>query len=157
MARVIDRAFGQTGVVEPGAARKVRRIPLTLAAFILICFFLPWVQFNCGGVQHSSTGFDLARGGDWLLWFIPASMALVIVMLAVARRLWESLPSLVALTTTVAGGISVYLMYGERSSTKPSSGIVLAEWTVAFWCGLLASVALTFSGVWIYWKRVAPP
>ena len=43
-----------------------RRTTLSLALFVLICFFMPWVQVSCLGAKDSVSGFDLARGGEAL-------------------------------------------------------------------------------------------
>jgi hypothetical protein len=42
---------------------KARRTALSAAGFVLICFFLPWVQVSCLGAKDSASGFNLARGG----------------------------------------------------------------------------------------------
>jgi hypothetical protein len=100
----------------------MRRSTLSLAAFVLICFFLPWVQLSCVGLKDSVSGYDLAREGDQVLWFVPLFM-LAILMLGLLRFVWEKLPAVFALAGTVGGSLSAYLMYRERSMTNSSSKI----------------------------------
>ena len=45
-----------------------RRVTLSLAIFVLICFFLPWVQLSCAGIEDSASGFDLARATEFFGW-----------------------------------------------------------------------------------------
>jgi len=40
------------------------------AAMVIICFFLPWVQFSCGPYTQSVTGLDVASRGDSTLWLV---------------------------------------------------------------------------------------
>jgi hypothetical protein len=39
----------------------LRRVTLSTAGFVLICFFLPWVQVSCLTLRDSASGFELAR------------------------------------------------------------------------------------------------
>jgi hypothetical protein len=68
--------------------KDARRVSLSLAAFVLICFFLPWVQLSCVGMKDSVSGFDLARGGDRFLWLVP-SLMVVIILLRLVRFIRE--------------------------------------------------------------------
>ena len=49
----------------------MRRINLSAAIIVLVCFFLPWVQMSCAGAKATSSGLNLARHDDALLWLIP--------------------------------------------------------------------------------------
>ena len=59
---------------------RARQISVSAAVFVLICFFLPWLQVSCMGIKDSASGFDLARGGSGSLWLI--SILMVAVLLA---------------------------------------------------------------------------
>ena len=120
-------------------ANSSRRTTLSLAMFVLICFFMPWVQLSCMGLRDSVSGFGLAREGDKFLWFIPIFM-LLIVALGVARLIWDKLPAVFALASTVGGGFSAYLMYHERFMINDSPRLVATQWTALFWLAFLASL-----------------
>src|SRR5205809_959924 len=98
-----------------------RRTTLSLATFVLVCFFLPWVQLSCVGMKDSVSGFGLGREGDELLWLVPLFMVAVLVF-GLLRLIWERMPAVFALAGTVGGGVSAYLMYHERSITKIHRG-----------------------------------
>ena len=133
-----------------------RRVSLSLAVFVLICFFLPWVQLSCMGIKDSASGFDLARAGDTILWLVPVFM-LVIILLGLWRSLEKRLPSVFALASTVGGGISAYLMYNERSMTNESPRLVLAQWTAVFWLGFVACLGIVAAAVLYYARRSRSP
>jgi hypothetical protein len=133
-----------------------RRVTLSLAVFVLICFFLPWVQLSCVGIKDSLSGFDLARAGDTLLWLVPVLM-LVIILIGLWRSLEQKLPSFFALASTVGGGISAYLMYNERSTTNQSPRLVLAQWTSLFWLGFAASLGIVAAAIVYYARRSRSP
>src|SRR5438309_10947105 len=89
-----------------------RRVTVSIALIVLVCFFLPWVQVSCGGARETNTGVDLARGGDGALWLIPALM-LVVIVLGIARALREA-RTVFGLTSLLSGLISTYSMNHER-------------------------------------------
>ena len=130
----------------------MQRSTLSLATFVLICFFLPWVQLSCAGLKDSVSGYDLAREGDQVLWFIPLFM-LAILMLGLLRFMWAKLPAIFALAGTVGGSLSAYLMYRERSMTNGSSKIVATQWTAVFWLGFVASLGITTTAFIFYLRR----
>jgi hypothetical protein len=129
---------------------------VSLAAFVLLCFFLPWVELSCLGIRDSVSGYDLARAGDKPLWFVPALM-LTIIILGLARSLWEKMPMVPGLAATVGGSISAYLMYRERSSTNDSPRLVAAQWSLFFWLGFVACVCIVATGFAFYVKRSRSP
>ena len=137
------------------ASTKPRRITLSLAAFVIICFFLPWVELSCMGLRDSVSGFDLARNSS-LLWLIPASMVAVI-LLGLARLIWERMPAVFALAGTVGGGVSAYLIYRERLSSNPSAGLLAAQMTIWFWLGILASLGVAATAFVFYARRSRSP
>ncbi len=128
-----------------------RKVTLSLAAFVLLCFFLPWLQVSCAGLKDSATGFDLARERSPSLWIIPLIM-LTIICIGPIRSIWERLPAVFAMTSIVGGGLSAYLMHRERLRSGESSGFVVAFWTVWFWLGIAASVLLSATALWFYAK-----
>jgi hypothetical protein len=132
--------------------KNMRRSTLSLAAFVLICFFLPWVQLSCVGMKDSVSGYDLAREGDQLLWLVPLFM-LAILILGLLRFIWERLPAIFALSGTVGGSLSAYLMYRERSMANSSSKIVATQWTAVFWLGFAASLGITTTAFIFYLRR----
>jgi len=140
-------------MTNPNSAR---RVTLSLAVFVLICFFLPWVQLSCAGIEDSASGFDLARAGDTILWLVPVFM-LVIVLLGLWRSLEKRLPSVFALMSTVGGGISAYLMYHQRSSTNQSRRWIFAQWTGLFTLGFVASLGIVAAAVVYYARRSRSP
>jgi hypothetical protein len=133
-----------------------RRTTLGLATFVLICFFLPWVQLSCAGVNDSLSGFDLARKSDSSLWLIPIVMVLLVV-LGFARYIREKAPAAFGLVGAVGGGISAYLMYREQSGTGASLDLVAVQYTGFFWIGLMACLGVAASSVWFYSKRSLGP
>ncbi len=131
--------------------KHARRVTLSVAAFVLVCFFLPWIQVSCAGLKDSASGLDLARGRSPSLWIVPAMM-LAIVCLGLIRSIWERLPGVFAVTSMVGGGLSAYLMYRERLRTGESSGFIASFWTAWFWLGSAASVLLAATALWSFAK-----
>src|SRR5262245_29213812 len=108
------------------------------------------------GLRDSVSGYDLARSGDNLLWLVPIFM-LVIITLAVLRNVRDNIPIIPALSMTVGGSVSAYLMYRERSSTNGSPKLIATQWTVFFWLGFLGCVCLVVVGVVFYTRRSRAP
>lgn len=133
-----------------------RTVSVSLAAFVVVCFFLPWLELSCLGVRDSVSGYDLARAGDSILWIIPFSMLITIVV-GMAQSARNSRPSISSLAMTVGGSISAYLMYHERASTDHSPHLVATQWTVFFWLGFLACLGLVAEGFAFYIKRSRAP
>ena len=133
-----------------------RRTTLSLAIFVLICFFLPWVQLSCVGMKDSVSGYDLAREGDKFLWFVPLFMVAVVVF-GLLRLIWEKMPVVFALAGTVGGAVSAYLMYHERSITNNSPRLVATQWTLLFWLGFAASLGVLTAAFIFYVRRSRSP
>src|SRR3954471_2817270 len=98
---------------------RTRRVTLSAAVFVLVCFFLPWMQVSCGGVKDTASGFDLAREGDRALWLIPLLMLMVILL--GLMRAWKQKASLFALVSIVSGLIGAYLMNQKRVNAEDAS------------------------------------
>lgn len=135
---------------------KARRTMLSAAAFVLVCFFLPWVQVSCLGAKEAASGFELARDEERSLWLVPLLMMMVL-WLGVTRFVWERIPALLALSGLVGGLLSAYLLYREHATIESSSGWLAIFWTVWFWLGLVASLGLAAAAFWFYSQRVRAP
>lgn len=133
-----------------------RRVTVSLAGFVLLCFFLPWVQVSCLGLKDSASGFDLSRSGERALWLIPLLM-LATLLVGLMRTVWERMPALFALCSMVSGGLSAWLMYRERLSTGRGSALLAAFWTTWFWLGLVGSIAMAGTALWFYARQVRAP
>jgi len=123
-------------------------VTLSAAVFVLICFFLPWVQVSCGGVKDSASGFDLARGGDQMLWLVPLLM-LAVILLGLMRS-WKKMPTVFALLSMASGLVSAYLLDRERRDAEGLAGARLTGW---FWLGLFSSLVVIISAFMFYLKR----
>jgi hypothetical protein len=128
-----------------------RRVTLSAAVFVLVCFFLPWVQVSCGGEKDTASGFDLARGGDQILWLVPLLM-LAVILLGV-MRVWKKMPTVFALVCMASGLISAYLLNRER---RDAEGLALVGLTGWFWLGLFSSLVVAISALVLYLKRSKP-
>ncbi len=128
-----------------------RNVTLSAALFVLLCFFLPWLQVSCAGLKDSASGLDLAREASPSLWIIPFVM-LAVIGVGLTRSVWERLPAVFAITSIVGGGLSAYLMYRERLRRGESSGLITAFWTAWFWLGLAASLLVSGMALWFYSK-----
>jgi hypothetical protein len=133
-----------------------RRVTLSAALLALICFFLPWVQVSCLGVKDSASGPDLARAGDQVLWLVPFLM-LVVLLMGLARFLWEQWPAIFALVGTVNGSLGAYLMYRERLKIDHSSGLLATQITPWFWLGMWSSLGVAVAAFIFYVKRSQSP
>ena len=147
---------GKTDTHAGGAMESARRVSVSAAAFVLICFFLPWAELNCMGGRDSASGYNLARGGDRSLWLVPLFM-LAIIISGLTRFIWNRIPMLFALVSTVGGTLTAYLMYREYSSADESAALVAAQWTPWFWLGLVASICIAAAAFIFYGKRSRSP
>ena len=121
-----------------------RKLTVSVALIILVCFFLPWVQVSCGGAHDTSSGVDLARGGDNGLWLIPVLM--VVIILLGVLRLFATQRTVFGLISLLSGLVSIYLMNHERLRFADTSGLIAVRLTGWFWLGLLSSIAVTVLG-----------
>jgi hypothetical protein len=132
-----------------------RRINISAALIVLICFFLPWEQVSCGGTNDTLSGLDLARHDHFALWVIPLLM-LAVLVIGLLRRQREK-PTALAMVSLVAGGAAAYLMNDERARVHDAAGLISAQVTGWFWLALISSAALIISSVAMLLKRQRGP
>jgi hypothetical protein len=123
----------------------LRRINLSAAAIVVICFFLPWEQVSCGGARDTLSGLDLARHDQTLLLLVPLLMLAVIVA-SVLRRGNEQ-RTMLGIISIVAGSVSGYLMNRQRLRVTDEAGLIAAQLTGWFWLALLSTLAVLATGI----------
>ena len=133
----------------------LRRINLSGAIIVLVCFFLPWVQVSCAGGTNSLSGLNLARHDEPLLWLIPLAMCAVLVFVLLRRRAASS--RLLGLLSTFGGALVVFLMNRERTRAHNSSGLIMPQLTGWFWMGFFAAVVVIITGLAILLRRSRAP
>ena len=121
----------------------LRRINISAALIVLVCFFLPWEQVSCAGAKDNLSGLDLARHDQGLLWLVPLLMLAVIVV-GVLRRRHEQ-PLLPANVGVVSGGLTALLMTNQWMRVRDSSGLIAAQLTGWFWLSFLSVLAIIVS------------
>jgi hypothetical protein len=129
-----------------------RRINISLAVFVAICFFLPWIQVSCGGAHDTESGLDLARHGERLLWLVPLMMV-VIVALGVGAG-WSRRTMAFALASLIGGAATFLLMNRERP-TDGGDGLIPITVTPWFWLGFIAAIVIAIGGLALLLQR--PP
>ena len=133
----------------------MKRINLSAAIIVLICFFLPWVQVSCGGATATSSGLNLALHDDALLWLVPLSMCAVLVLgFLHARR--ESL-KLYWITSAISGVVVVLLMNRQRTQAQDQSGLIAAQLTGWFWLAFIAAIAIVITALAPLLRRQRAP
>ena len=137
---------------ENRATSNARRISMSAAVFVLICFFLPWVEVSCGGAKDSVSGFNLASDGEQALWFIPVFMLAFIAI--GTMQIWRGLPTIFALLGVVGGAFSAYLMNRQRTNAEQIIGAHATRW---LWLGLFMSVVLVIFAFVFFLKRGKSP
>jgi hypothetical protein len=133
----------------------LRRINLSGAIVVLICFFLPWVQVSCAGARDSLTGLDLARNDHPSLWLIPLVM-LAVVVLGLLRVRKEK-PTTQAIVSAISAGVTIVLMNRERVRVQDQSNLISAQLTGWFWLGLMAAVLIGITAVALLLQRQRSP
>ena len=101
----------------------IRRVNLSAALIVLVCFFLPWVQVSCGGASDSLSGFDLARDGHTLLWLVPLLM------------------------------LAVLLMNRERLRVNDEAALISAQLTGWFWLSMISALAVVGTAIALLLRR----
>jgi hypothetical protein len=123
----------------------LRRINISAALIVVVCFFLPWEQVSCGGAHDTLTGLDLARHEQTLLFLVPLLMLAVVVAGVLRRRSEKRSP--LAILSIVAAGVSGYLMNQQRLRVHDEGGLISAQLTGWFWLGFLSTLAVIVTGV----------
>lgn len=127
----------------------LRRINLSAAVIVLICFFLPWVQVSCGGAKESLTGLDLARADAVLLWLIPLLTAAVVIFGLLRRTREKSRP--LAILSAVTGAVTLFLMNDQRAKVNDSA--LPAQLTGWFWLSFICAAAMIVTNVGLLLRR----
>jgi hypothetical protein len=128
-----------------------KRITISLALIVLVCFFLPWIQVSCGASKDRLTGVDLAQDGHNALWLIPIFMIAVLFINIVGR--WKDRREVSALSSLIGGLISAYLMNRERVRAEDISGLIAVGVTGWFWLGLASTLGLVITAALPILKR----
>ena len=123
----------------------LRRINISAALIVVICFFLPWEQVSCGGARDSLSGLDLARHDQTLLFLVPLLMLAVIVVGVLRRR--SETPATEAIISVVAGCVSGFLMNRQRVRVHDEAGLISAQLTGWFWLAFLSTLAVIITGI----------
>lgn len=132
-----------------------RKLTASGALIVLVCFFLPWVQVSCGGAHDTSTGVDLARGGDNGLWLIPLLM--VVIILLGVLPLFSEQRTVFGVISLLSGLVSTYLINHERFRFADTSALVTVRLTGWFWLAFLSSIAIVVLGASSILKRLRSP
>ncbi|HYW73586.1 MAG TPA: hypothetical protein VE961_21365 [Pyrinomonadaceae bacterium] len=122
----------------------LRRINISAALIVVVCFFLPWEQVSCGGARDSLSGFDLARHDQMLLFLIPLLMLAVVIAGAWRRRAEERSLAIVSVLASVVTGL---LMNKQRVRVADEGGLVAAQLTGWFWLGFISTLALLATAI----------
>jgi hypothetical protein len=133
----------------------LRRINLSAAIIVLVCFFLPWVQVSCAGAKDTLSGLNLARQDDALLWLVPLAMCAVLIFILLRVR--PARPQLLGALSTVSGAIVIFLMNRERTRAHNESGLIAAQLTGWFWLGFIAAFVIAVTGVAILLRKPTAP
>jgi len=120
----------------------LKKVSLSAAMIVLICFFLPWIQVSCGASKDSLSGIDLARDGRSILWLIP--VLTLAAILASFLGSWRKL-DFGALIGFITGIMTTYLMNRERMRAEDAEGLLSVRPTGWLWLGLASSIVLAVS------------
>ena len=123
----------------------LRKINLSAALIVIICFFLPWEQVSCGGARDTLSGLDLARHDQTLLFLVPLLMLAVIVVAALRRRHERRAP--LAVLSIVAAAVSGYLMNQQRLRVHDEGALISAQLTGWFWLSFLSTLTVALTGI----------
>ena len=122
-----------------------RRINVSAAVIVLVCFFLPWLQVSCAGAHDSLSGFELARNETALLWLVPILMLAVIAFNLM--RAWKEESRVAAILSVVCGAVTALLMNRERMRADDTGTVISAQLTGWFWLSLIAAIGIVVSSI----------
>ena len=128
-----------------------RKISISAALIVIVCFFLPWIQVSCAGAKDTISGVNLAREHH-MLWLIPVLMILAACFSFL--RAGKGKLDLSALLMFIAGLASAYLMNRER--TRAEDSVIAAQVTGWFWLGFAASIVTAVGGAISFLKNPKP-
>ena len=131
----------------------LRRINLSAAIIVLVCFFLPWEQVSCGGARDTLTGMDLARD-QAALWLVPLAMVVAIVIgLSILRKQ----PEMFAIVSMICGAVAAFLMNRERMRVNDEAGVIAAQLTGWFWLAFILSLVEIGTAIGVLLRRQRAP
>ena len=131
----------------------LRRINLSAAIIVLVCFFLPWEQVSCGGARDTLTGMDLARD-QAALWLVPLAMMVAIVIgLSILRKQ----PEMFAIVSMICGAVAAFLMNRERMRVNDEAGVIAAQLTGWFWLAFILSLVEIGTAIGVLLRRQRAP
>ena len=128
-----------------------RRINVSAAVIVLICFFLPWLQVSCAGAHDSLSGFQLARDETALLWLVPILMLAVIAFNSL--RAWKDESKFAAILSVVCGAVTALLMNRERMRANDTATVISAQLTGWFWLSLISAMGIVISSIGSFLRR----
>jgi hypothetical protein len=123
----------------------LRRINISAALIVIVCFFLPWEQVSCGGARDTLSGLELARHDDTLLFLIPLLMLAVVIAGTLRRRSEKRSP--LAILGIVASSVSGFLMNRQRVHVHDEGALIPAQLTGWFWLGFLSTLTVAITGI----------
>src|SRR5436190_9792699 len=129
----------------------LRRINISAALIVVVCFFLPWEQVGCGGARDTLTGLDLARHDETLLFLVPLLMLAIVIAGALRRRSENRSP--LAILGIVAAGVSGYLMNKQRVRVHDEGALVSAQLTGWFWLAFMSTLAVMVTAIGMLTNR----
>ena len=124
----------------------------------LLCFFLPWVKFDCSGTTVTLSGFEIAKGQVNLTTLaLVAAVAIIGISLYMLK---EKTPQKSRLPVLISSGIGLGCILFEflRLNTGVDTGfgkISLKELEASFQFGVFGTIIgfiLSIVGVWNYPK-----
>ena len=132
----------------------LRRINLSAAVIVLVCFFLPWIQVGCGKASEAVSGLRVARETDHLLWLVPLLM--LAVLIAGLLRAWKDQPKFAAVIGIISGGVTALLLNRERLKLDDNGGLIPIQFTGWFWLALISAVVIVTTAMGLLVRRRQP-
>lgn len=132
----------------------LRRINLSAAIIVLVCFFLPWVKVSCAGASDNLSGLDLARQDSPLLWLVPLLVGAVLVFGLL--RIRRASPQIIGVLGSVCGVVITLLLNRERGRAH-ASGLIAPQLTGWFWLAFISAIVMVITAVGLVLRgRKAP-
>lgn len=76
------------------------------AIIVLICFFLPWIEFSCSGVKESLSGADI--GGIYWLIFLLSLIALILFLTFTGIKQAKKAAPYIIISSIISLGIMIW-------------------------------------------------